>query len=292
MKGALVYILLVFIGFTNYLSAQKKVNVITKTITREFNYSNETLVINAEKSNINIHQGEGNKVKVQIDLIAKNPSKSDAENDMDIMQYYISQSEGAINLSNFFKSDRMVEITSNLSAAYDIYIPLACNVDIKNLYGQINMNDAQVSGEIDNSFGSVSLQNITGNLHINLSFSDLASSNTDGELKIDAKNANLSMKNLSGKNTVNTTYGEIEIKSLHELKVLDVDAKRCSVNLNVDQFENYNYNLGAYKKEIILPEKYSSKIIKDSSSNLFSQQYNSNNSLIKIKSTYCPITIQ
>ena len=284
--------MLLIAGFGNYTRAQVKVNVIEKTVKKEFDYTGEKIIILGEKSDISIQKWEGKKVKVQISLIAKNPSKTRAEKDIDILQYSVSQTADAIKLSNFFRSDRIVDVSSNLSVEYFIYVPSACNVEIKNLYGKTDIANVSISGKIDNSFGSVSLRNISGKLDVDLYYSNLSGTGTRGELNIGAKNSDLFMKDLAGKNTINTTYGEINIEPSKDLKALDILSQRSSVIIVTDNFGYYNYELDAYKDQIILPAKYSPSVTKESGGSLFRQSSHTNNASVKIKTTYCPITIK
>jgi hypothetical protein len=292
MKKTLIYVVILFLSFSNYTIAQQKVNVITKTIKKEFDYEQEKIIIRGEKSNINIYQWQGDKLKIQIDLIAKNPSKLKAEKDIEVLQYSIGQKGDSINLGNFFKSNKIVGISSNLSVDYHIYIPLKCYVDIKNLYGKVNIHNVRIYGKIDNSFGSTSLQNTSGNCLVNLYYSKFTSNSTNGELKVNAENSNLTLKNISGIYELYATYGEIHIESLQNLKELKISAQRSSVFLTVERFKDYNYELETFKNEIIIPEVYRDKIIKASSTSSYKNKFSANNNMLNIKTTYCPITVK
>lgn len=292
MRTSILYILLL-LSFTFYNAySQKHVNVITKSIVKEFEYSGETFVIQGEKSNINIQRWNAKKIKIEIKLIAKNPIESKAKRDLDVMHYSFQNDNRFIRVNNYFKSNEITDITSNLSIEYSIYIPNKCNIQLINLYGSVSISNIETSGNINNSFGSVVLNNIIGSLTVDLHFADLNVNGLSGLVTIKTKNSDIQLHKISGDYKLNATYGSIEITSTEKLNNLTINAQRTSVSIIIRKFEDFNYSLSTQNDKIIVPSEYT-KLIKEEAGLLkFNKASGSENKSIKINTTYCPITLK
>jgi len=108
MRTPIKIFILLLLAFTIHNTySQDKVNVITKSVTKEFEYSGETLIIQGEKSNMTIHAWNEKKIKIEMKLIAKNPIESKALKDIEIMQYTFQKEGKQVKVRNYFKSGKI-----------------------------------------------------------------------------------------------------------------------------------------------------------------------------------------
>ena len=292
MRTSILNILLLLTFPLYNVYSQKQVNVITKSIIKEFEYLGETFIIHGEKSNINIQTWNEKKIKIEIKLIAKNPIESKAKRDLEVMHYSFQNDDKFIKVNNYFKSNEITDITSNLSIEYSIYIPNKCNIQLINLYGSVTISKIEASANIKNSFGSVVLNNIIGNLTIDLHFANLNVNGLSGLVTIKTKNSDVQLHRISGDYKLNATYGSIEITSTEKLNNLTINAQRTSVSLIIKNLEDYNYLLSTQNDKILVPSEYTKLIKEEAGLQKFNKAYSSNNKSIKINTTYCPITLK
>ena len=285
-----ILLLMTFANINTY--SQKLVNVITKTVVKEFEYSGKTVIIHGEKSNITVQRWKGKKIKIEIQLIAKNHDKSKAERDLNVMQYSFQNGDKYIKASNYFKSNGTTDITSNLSVEYSIYIPGKTNIQLINLYGDVNLNSVEISGKLKNSFGNIKINNVIGDLTVDMHYANLKCTGLSGKVTINAKNSDILLHEISGDYNLTTTYGTINIASVTGLRNLLVNAQRTSIYVTIDNFEDYNYSLSVKDDKIIVPAGYTSLIKEESGLLKFIKHSNSINNLISIHTTFCPITLK
>ena len=98
IKPLLITVLLIIYNYSTY--TQQTVKVITKTISRDVKFAGQKLTVKGEKSEININGWTKDYIKIEINLISKNPSAEVASNDLDVLKYKLLISEEEIFISN------------------------------------------------------------------------------------------------------------------------------------------------------------------------------------------------
>jgi hypothetical protein len=272
--------------------AQTKVQVVSKIISKEYAYDGQSkITIKGEKSDISIIGGNYSTMKVEILLISKCTDKETALNDLKFINYSIQQKDKEIIMSNNFISPDIKNIKSNLSVRYIISVPEKCNLQITNLYGNIELKNLSITGEINNSFGDISMKDIKGAFSVHLYYSNIFAAGINAILKCKSENSDQVFENVSGTYDLITSYGKINFTANNDLRKIDINASRSTVEVQVDNFEKYNYSLAAMDDEIILPDAFKNMIKKEFGLKKFDHVSNSNFT-IKVKTTYCPITIK
>lgn len=274
------------------LYTQQTVKVITKTITKDAKFTGQKLIVKGEKSEININGWTKSFIKIEINLISKNPSAEVARNDLNVLKYNLSLDEEEIYISNYFKSEEFNNISSNLSTVYNINVPSGCAVSLTNLYGDVYLENVNSSVYINNSFGEVNIDGMKGSVTSVLNYARLLLSNSDCIFRCEAGKSDLIFENSGGKYDLSTNYGEIIFNADNTVKLLKISSIRTEIAVNTKTIEDFNYLLVTKSGNIYLPSKYRIMVIKEEDLNKFTLHSDNMKSYIEIKTTYCPITIK
>jgi hypothetical protein len=283
---------LVFVIPAFTMQAQEKVNVITKTIKKEIKLNSKTLVINGEKSTINISAGDNEYVEVEIKLISKNTNKKQAETDIAIIKYEMIENANDYLIRNYFASERFGNVKSNLSVVYNIKVPKNSKLNITNIYGNVYLSNLNTFSKLKNSFGEIHISNIMGEMEINSYYSDTWAVDIDLKLICITDKSDIEMTNSSGNIQIKSNYGNINFSPGKNLKKLEIDSKRTTVGFESDVFNKYNFELSTSYSNIVLPEKWKKNIKKVNGEIQFNQINQANNPTIKITTSYCQITLK
>jgi len=273
-----------------FAQAQKKVHVLTKTIKKELKSASKTLIVKGEKSTINVTSWDNNFFYVEIKLISKNPDKKLAEKDLKIVKYQVTETNSNYLLKNFFSSEKYGKITSNLSAVYNIKVPKTTKLSITNIYGNIYLKSLSSTTSLKNSFGEIHITDAFGSYEVRAYYSDVWVNNARLNLSASADKSDFNLKNVSGTLFIESNYGNIHLTPGKNLKKVEINAKRTSVNFNADDLDKYSYLLTTQSSKLLLPKDWQGKIKNESGKIKFSQV--GNKPFVKIQTTYCEISIK
>jgi hypothetical protein len=272
------------------VNAQTKIQVVTRTISRVFEYKPGCLLdIKGEKANIQVKKSVDNTVRVKILLIAKNPSAKIAETDLKYCNYHIDESSNGIAISNFFNiKDNYKEISSNLSAKYELEVPPGIILKLKNIYGDLDMNGVEGNFDIAFDFGQVKLSDIDGNLFINSNYSDIQGRDIGAIISVKAQKGDIVFTNIKSLIKIKDQYGSISLDNINAN--VDLDAEMTAINITVDNPVLYSLDFTVKEGEIIAPERYTKMVINKQGKN---KLFTSGGKIsIKVADTYNIITLK
>ena len=249
--GTLLFCLL----HTGWLQAQDKIQVVTKTITQSFAFaSDESLLIEAEKANVRIKGWDRPDVQVVLKLIAKHPTRTVAERDLSALHYQFTTQGSKKLLKNFFQlTDERFDITSNLRADYEVWVPHQRTVTVNNRYGTTELSDWRANLYITVEFGEVLLEQISGSVTLDVTYGDVTAQHTRGLFTAIARKSNLNLYQVEGAMSLKSNYGEINITTQDRLHQISVDATRTKVTFSTADPMHYRYCLTTTGDEIHVP---------------------------------------
>jgi len=272
------------------LTAQTKIQVVSRSINRTFTYVEGTIIqVNGEKAQIKVRPSPTKQITVLITLVAKNPSLKDAETDVKYCNYTINESAGKIIIANTFDIKKgYKEISSNLSARIELEIPGDLSLTIRNIYGSIDLKDVQATWNITNDFGPLSFQNIKGTLTVNSKYGDISGFEINAPTNIDAKNSDMVLKDIHKILTVKDQYGTI---TLERIKApVNVDCEMSAINISIADMMDCSCNFTDTKGNIQFPKEYQKYLSTKSGELNFKTDHGS--VTLYIKTTYNNITIK
>ncbi len=272
------------------LTAQAKIQVVSKSITRTFKYSAGTVIqVNGEKAQIKVRPSLTKQINLVITLIAKNPSLQEAENDVKYCNYTINESTDKIIIANNFDLKKgYKEISSNLSAKIELEIPAELSIIVRNIYGIIDLKDIQGSMNITNDFGQLIFKNTKGPLNISSKYGDISGLDVNAITAIDAKNSDIVINNVNKMLNIKDQYGTITLESLKAPVIVDCDFS--VINVDAKELNNWSCDFSVLKGNIIVPEEYQ-KFLRAKSGEI-NFKTSPGKISIKLKTTYNNITIK
>ncbi|NJK98124.1 MAG: DUF4097 domain-containing protein [Bacteroidales bacterium] len=213
----ILFLLLVAGAFHCPVTAQDKIQVVTRSITKTLNQSEvEGLSIKGEKANIIIGKSASNVIRIKLSLVSKNPSRKTAEEDLRYCDYVMENRGNMLYLSNSFNlKSSYKEISSNLSARYEIEVPNGITVNLSNIYGDITLSGIKVNLTASLSFGQLFMKNVDGNIQIRSTFSDITGEMLNGPLKIDSQNTGIKLTQVNDVLEITGKFGEINLAEVN-----------------------------------------------------------------------------
>jgi hypothetical protein len=241
--------------------AQTKIQVVTRTISRTFAYHPGCIFeIKSEKANIQVKKSSDNNLRIKLLLVSKNPSKEQAEKDLKYSDYKITESKDAIGVSNFFNNqNQFKEISSNLSAKYEIEVPSGTILKLKNIYGTVDIIGATGTFNISLDFCQISLSNVSGNISINSNYSDIKGENISAITNIQAQKGDIVFTNIKNLLKIRDQYGTISLENINSN--VSVDAEMTAINAAIDNPEFYALDFTVKEGEIVTPEKLRKNVV-------------------------------
>ncbi|MFT6872674.1 MAG: hypothetical protein ACJAVN_001685, partial [Roseivirga sp.] len=174
---------------TTNLSAQRKVKVVTKTISQRLEQPLDSgIFIQAKKAEVEVTGWDRSYIQIEMDLIAKHVDVDVAKEELEYIQYKISKSDIRYILENSFFSNKVKpRIKSNLSVVYRVYVPINTKVVVKNQYGSIKAANLHDTLYMDAKFCDVKFERIFGAMHVTGEYSEFLGKNFDAVLNLKTK---------------------------------------------------------------------------------------------------------
>lgn len=284
-------LLFLFLGLT--LGAQttdsEKIHVAQKTIEKTMSFEEgQKVYLSGMRANIRVSSWEKQEVKVVLTLKAKNADAAQAAKDLESFTYSFGMEDQQIQIENGIPEEKS---SSNLIAEYRITIPTYCPIDIKNHFGDMDIDKLASSVDVNSEFGTVRLTNIKGNVNVISYFGDIEAQYISGNVKISSRRSDIKMANLTGVYDIKAEYALININAHPSLISMNIDAKKSDVFFDSPKREAFSYNLETDNGKIKVPDfmKFDFNIL-ERRTEAFSSGV-SNSSPINIKTTFGKITI-
>jgi hypothetical protein len=279
MKQRIFIIAIISLNLLN-VGAQNTIHKASKTI--EYSFEDcKALLIQGEKATIKVSAKSQNTIELKITYIAKHKKQATAIRDLKHIRFD-SQKEGSkLLLRNYYETANQ-KIESNLSFIYELIIPEEIFLDIRNLYGSINLQQLTGTKEIHISFGRLELENISGKTNIQLKYSDISTNNIAGQLTGSLSKSNVLINNCEANVSLNMSYGTLNASLLNNCKNFRINGERAEIQIQTPDKE-YNMDIKtSFNKLFIFDENHD-------------QQFRSTNKNftknIYIRTSYCPIKI-
>ena len=238
--------------------SQETLQVVTKSIDKTFDRS-QNLKIDAEKADIELMVWEGDKIKVNIELVAKHPDRKVALKDLEMLKYVADKFGNEVILRNYLQThneDNKVE--SNLKAKYIIKIPELMAVTIHNSFGKISVSGKYKQLQVKTDFCNAELKNITGNMKLETHYGDVLCQSISGKISIKTERTNLTINDINDECTILSQYGKLKIQRLNNLQKLNIDAQKSEIALVGIPLKNYAFHLVNDYGKLKIPSSFSS----------------------------------
>ncbi len=271
-------------------AAQDKIQVVTRTVTKTVSLSEvEGLTIKSEKANIVIGKSVNNLVKIRLSLVSKNPSRKIAEEDLKFCDYIMENRGNVLYISNSFQAkNNFREISSNLSARYEVEVPDGFTVNISNIYGDVTISGVKASQTVSLNFGQLYLKNVDGRVQVRSTFSDITGEVLNGPVNIESQNAVIRLRGVNDMLDISGKFGEISLSDVNAS--IMVKGEMTKVNVAVKDIGDYTFRLMTQKEKIIAPPELRKNLVQKSGTSTLN--FGSGKIMINVSTSYNSINIK
>lgn len=243
------------------LKAQVRVHVITKTIEQSFPLQKgESVHIQGEKSNVQVHTWDQSTVKVLIKLHSKSQNQDLAERELKYQKYICEKIKETVHVKNYFLVPKGRQLSSLLQADYELWIPSDINLIVENNYGNVTIDEKAGYTQVDFRYGTLKLDGPAGRTNIKGYFGDLIVSKLYGDFKADLKHTTSVLNRVIGTGDIKTSLGDVTVGTLEATSKLEIDASKSDVNLNAIEPNGHRFRLRSEYGEILIPPEFPAKV--------------------------------
>ncbi len=274
--------------------SQNKVHVVTKKIEQQLEFkAGESLMITAEKANINVEAWSGDYIDIMLKLISKHPNEEIAKKELAYIGYKLEKAAKGHSIKNYFDANgRNARIKGNLLFSYTIKVPYECALDVTNLYGTLYVSGIRSNLKSRVRFVEFTLKDHHGGTMLESFFSDLTVENYKGHFTGSFEKSKLRMAAFKGQIDIKSNYGEIEIEG-GTRDALNINSNKTKVSFNAPNLTSYNYRLQNKQGKIILPNSLgNSEISTDGNMEHYDREFNQSNTSIFISTSYSTIVLR
>jgi len=274
--------------------AGRKLQVVTRTIERTLACPVGTVVrIQADKATVRVQGWDQPTVRVVLRLSARHPDRATAEKDLAAAQYRIAQPAGAVDLVNYVALPAGAPApASDLRADYTVLMPAANALQVTNAYGQTSLTGLNGRQKLTQNFGQVTLHQLRGTLDATVQYADLTGTDLQMVFTCQAEKSALQLKTLGGSCAIRNRYGSIRLEPTDELTNVVIDAERTEVVVLTLTPARFNYQLGATHGTLNVPVAHAPGGGPGSHQTSWKSASPGRRPLIRITTTYAPITLQ
>lgn len=292
--GRPLLLLLLWLGCQQPVHAQRKVQVLTRTIEQTLACPAGTLVrIRAEKATLRVQGWDKPTVQVVLRLIARHPERAVAEKELPMARYQLEKAGGVIDLVNYFALPAGAPaIRSDLRAEYTVLMPAGNPLQIVNAYGHTTLLDLTGKSKLEQDFGQITLQNLRGSLTAIIRYADLTGSATNFAFDCEADKSALHLTGAGGSYAIRNRYGSVLLEPTAELKSIFIDAERTEVSIGVPQLNAFNYHLATAQGKLTVPASLAAAQRKSLGRNVLDVTNQARLPLIRVVTSYAPILLQ
>lgn len=232
-----------FIGNLNY-KGQIEEEITKEGISK--GYDIKELKLTNSFGDIEIRKGNSNEIRLEAEARVQYNDENKAKN---YIKDAIRIEEGEI--TNIYIKD----IPSNNNREYEkamanfiVYIPEGITVDIKNSFGDIDIEnagkaivknsngniklaDCSKDAEVKNSFGRIEMENIGGNIDVSSSNGDIRIAEVAGNIDVETSFGNIRLKNIKGNVEAESRNGNVEVEGVEG----SIEAETSFGNVEIDK---------------------------------------------------------
>lgn len=257
MKNSLfIKCLTILLLFSIDVQAQNILEVVTKKIEKTLDFFDDyKLNIEGEKADVLVNTWSESKVKVELELVSKHTDIEVAKQDIEVIKYVIETRGNIIFIQNSMEIDEKgKKPRSSLHAHYVITIPEQCPLNLKNHFGNADINDLKKQVIINSEYCKIKLTNIEGDISIETRFGDVVGVGLAGNVSILSARSDITLTRLKGSIDIQAKYGLIKIDADKSLIDLNIVAEKSDVMFLNPAAETYSFNLTAHYGKINVPK--------------------------------------
>ncbi|WP_046242579.1 hypothetical protein [Hymenobacter terrenus] len=289
-----VGLLVALLGLLPTAWAQRKVQVVTRTLEQSWNCPpGMTVRIRAEKANVQVRAWDRPTVQVTLRLSARHADRAVAEQDLPVAKYRLQKNGNALDLINFYTlAEDAPAVRSDLRAEYTVFMPAGNTLQVANAYGQTDLTDLTGEQTVDQSFGQIHLRNLSGTLGVTARYADLTGINLQADFTCEANRSAVQLLGLGGSSLIRNYYGSVHLQATAAVRKLRVETNRTEVVVSVPQPELFGYELSVQQGLLTVPPAFADARKGNSNHASLTVKTRPPRPVLHVSATYAPLTFQ
>lgn len=236
--------------------AQLKIQVVSQKFNQTLEWkSGMSLEVNGERAEIFCTTHVSNTIELEVAFISKHENKSTAENDLKKMKWINEKLGNKVFLRNYIELARNEEKPqSDIKVVYHIKIPTNCEIEIKNYFGTINLENIKSGFKITGEFSKIELHSMSGKGSVKSTFGDISANGLNGNIRIESNRSDIELNKISGMLEINSTIAEISVQEINNSSEIKIEAEKSKVNIALKDFNEYQLQFDLIKTTMEVPD--------------------------------------
>lgn len=204
----------------------------------------DKLVINGERSFIKIRSWDQDQIQLNVQVISKHQDQDQAKTDLEKIEVIFDKKGKLHTYSNSIRiNDPKDKPKSNLKILLDLVVPVHLNLEIKNMFGEIDISGKYEEIKSNSQFTTLILSDVHSILNINTEYGDAEISNCSGILNVVADRSNLQLTDIVSSMELEIKYAELEMDLINNSQQQNILAEFSPLKIIVP--DKYNQTLQA-----------------------------------------------
>ena len=174
--------------------------------------SGMSITIEHSFGNIDVRPGTSNQITISGEKRVSGKDNGIAKEFLREMELKIDESPSRLIIKTYYPDDKKYEKkVKNYSISYTIEIPSNVKLDIKNSFGNLDLDNLSGIFIITNSYGEIKALRLNGDTQLSNKFGLITSENITGEAQINSQHGSINIKNVAGNLSAKTSFGPIDV---------------------------------------------------------------------------------
>lgn len=199
--------------------------------------ANGTVRLDTYRGLINVVEGEGDQVEVNVRSISTYEKEEEARNALDSLQLSMAVRDGGVVITATNPRETGIRIDlvelKKLELHFELVVPAHSNLDIATADGSITVGNLSGNVKARAQTGTVFLRHIEGNIQAETNFGDIIVSRCSGSVNLKSLQGNLQVGTVDGRAMLETVNGDIEI--MNARSVVDAQVANGDVSAQFAQ---------------------------------------------------------
>jgi len=174
--------------------------------------SGMSITIEHSFGNIEVRPGTSNQISISGEKRVSGKDERITEEFLREMKLNIDESTSKVIIRTYYPDEKKYKKkVKNFSISYTIGIPSNVKLDIKNSFGNLDLDNLSGNFTITNSYGKVKALRLNGDTQLSNKFGSITSENITGEARINSQHGSIDIKNVAGNLSAQTSFGPIDV---------------------------------------------------------------------------------
>jgi hypothetical protein len=240
------YFLLLFL-LPYALPAQTVLQVATKNIRKTIPCKpGATLLIHAEKAEIEVLPGAGSTVTVEAELSARHPVLDSARTDLEAWKLVVDATGGKIAVRAYIGVDAKASLpVSSLKAKLRITAPADCPVRLSNSFGKAYLEKRKGPVVLQGEFCAFQLAELDGKVELESRYGKVEGRQLSGPVLMQVKRADIELSGLSNSCAVKSEYGHVALETSRLTGAVTMQGEKSDIRITTADPAAHNFEIRA-----------------------------------------------